>query len=133
MGPVPFPRLRVAIRGRFWPLERQQLADGGWYRRPCREKIETNEWRSSRTVHSSGPTVADRTNSFAVLLAPDGVDPQLHPRATNWREICDEMIRSGPESVSQSIYDAESADPEGQCGPRSKPHDDKTLAAVVFK
>jgi hypothetical protein len=84
-------------------------------------------------AHHGLTSVEGRAGVAALVLASDGVDPARHPRATTWRDLYDEAAERSPEHVLQRIHDAENEDADGRRWPRSKPHDDKTLLAVVLR
>jgi hypothetical protein len=81
----------------------------------------------SRTTFT---TTENRAAVSSVLLASDGVDPERHPVAANWRDVYLESIERGPEQVLRLIHDSETTDIDGRHWPRSKPHDDKTLVSI---
>jgi len=70
-----------------------------------------------------------------VLIATDGITGAIgiSPDLPNWLAVVDLAHRSGPAGVVSAARAAEEADPNGRHWPRSKPHDDKTLAVVTFR
>jgi len=73
-----------------------------------------------------------RSDIDAVVLATDGVTAaidvyRLYP---DWPHLIEHADRDGPDAVLEAIHVAEAEDPDGRRWPRSKVHDDKTLAIV---
>jgi hypothetical protein len=70
----------------------------------------------------------------AVLVATDGltagVDRYLQP--PTWSDALALVDEHGPEILIDIVHRAEATDSTGAYWPRSKPHDDKALAAVLF-
>jgi hypothetical protein len=93
-------------------------------------------------IAEADPTAAENalTRSWplrtvrAVLLATDGatrgVDRYSRPRS--WTEALALIEALSPEALISAVHDAEDEDPAGIRWPRSKPHDDQAVAAVLF-
>lgn len=93
-------------------------------------------------IASADPTAAhhalNRTYALqrvaAVLLVTDGIAIGVtdYGQPASWDEARQHIENHGPCGLLRVVHDAEGADPHGRRWPRSKPHDDKTVALVRF-
>lgn len=125
---------------------RTRLAAGNGYDEGHRDLLvelqnEQARWRNRtggywvagtdpEAAHHAVTSSVERGQVAGLLLATDGVDPGRHPRATTWRDIYTEAMRSGPTRVLHDLHVAEEGDPDGLRWARSKRHDDKTLIVI---
>ncbi|BCJ60136.1 protein phosphatase 2C domain-containing protein [Micromonospora endophytica] len=69
----------------------------------------------------------------AAVLMTDGVSAGVnrYRRPSSWKAAV-ELALADPSGLVNLVHDAEAEDPEGTRWPRSKRHDDKTLAVIEF-
>jgi hypothetical protein len=66
----------------------------------------------------------------AVLLLTDGASAAVdtYGRPATWRQVLHDVQKHGAATVLDHVHELEDSDPRGRRWPRSKAHDDKTLA-----
>jgi hypothetical protein len=93
-------------------------------------------------IAEADPTAADhaltrtwpRASMRAVLVATDGLTAGVdrYQQPPTWSDALALVDEHGPEILIDIVHRAEATDSTGAYWPRSKPHDDKALAAVLF-
>lgn len=92
-------------------------------------------WIAEATPEAAAQAI---TRSFpleevaAVLLLTDGASAAVHDytQPPTWPDALAAIERDGPDAFLATVHALEKTDPDGQHWPRSKPHDDKTVALL---